>query len=625
MSFAARNSVQRKVMVMVLATTFSALFVAAAALLLYEVRTYRDAWLNDLATQADILGRSSAPALTFDDRKAALANLELLKSRPNILAAALYLPDGRIFASYAQDPRAAFPAAPGPPGHSIRGASGSVFYNVVEDGERIGTLYLHARYELWSRLLDYLAILAVVMLISLLVAFVVSVWLQARLTRPILQVAAVARKVVEERDFSLRAARTTDDEIGLLVDAFNAMLTEVARRAEALEASNATLKRETAERTAAEMALRLADRRKDEFLATLAHELRNPLAPMSNALTILRTVSADAGVSQQARDMIDRQLKQMVRLVDDLLDVSRITTGKLVLHQTALDLNDVLRAAVETARPMIDARGHRLVVQVPDQPLPVRGDAVRLAQVFANLLNNAAKYTDSGGKIELSAWRSGDRLAVRISDNGIGIPPQILPAIFEMFTQGDTSLERTHAGLGVGLSLARRLVEMHAGSIEAHSEGIGKGSVFTVHLPAADGAAGSAPSQEAALPAMPSRGARVLLVDDNVDFATSMAALLENAGHEVRLAHDAAGALTLAEAFEPDFGFFDIGLPGMSGFELARRFRSLPFASGSVLVAVTGWGQEKDRELAREAGFDHHLVKPVDFAAIESLLARDGR
>jgi signal transduction histidine kinase len=625
MSLAAHNSVQRKVMVMVLATTFSALFVAAAALLLYEVRTYRDSWLNDLATQADILGRSSAPALTFDDRKAALANLELLKSRPNILAAALYLPDGRLFASYAQGPNEAFPAAPGPPGHSIDGATGSVFYNVVEDGDRIGTLYLRARYQLWSRLLDYLAILAVVMLISLLVAFVVSIWLQARLTRPILQVAEVARKVVDDRDFSLRASKTTDDEIGLLVDAFNAMLAEVARRAEALEASNATLKRETAERSAAEMALRLADRRKDEFLATLAHELRNPLAPMSNALTILRTVPADAGASRQARDMIERQLRQMVRLVDDLLDVSRITTGKLVLHQTALDLNDVLRAAVETARPIIDARGHRLAVKVPDQPLPVRGDAVRLAQVFANLLNNAAKYTDPGGQIDFSAWRSEDTLAVRISDTGIGIPPQILPAIFEMFTQGDTSLERRHAGLGVGLSLARRLVEMHGGSIDAHSEGIGKGSVFTVQLPAADGSASRTSSQEAALPAKAPRGARVLLVDDNVDFATSMAALLENAGHEVRLAHDAASALTLAEAFEPDFGFFDIGLPGMSGFELARRFRSLPFASGSVLVAVTGWGQDKDRELAREAGFDHHLVKPVDFGAIESLLARDGR
>jgi signal transduction histidine kinase/ActR/RegA family two-component response regulator len=597
---AARNTVRRKVLAMMLATTVLALGVAVTALLLYELRTYRQSWLDDLTTQADIIGRSSAPALAFDDPESAYANLGLLRTRSGIVAAGLYGADGKLFASYRQNEAEALPASAHLPGSEIHGTEVTLYHAIVENGEVLGTLYLHGRYELWARLRDYLAILAGVTAGSLLVAFLVSVWLQERLTRPILDVARVARRVVEQRDFSLRAHRSTDDEIGVLVDAFNAMLDEVERRAEAL---------------------RVADQRKDEFLATLAHELRNPLAPMSNAVAILRAAPQGAQTARAATEMMDRQLRQMVRLVDDLLDVSRITTGKLVLHSQHTDLRDAIRAAAETARPTIEARTHTLVVQMPDTPIFVHGDPVRLAQVFGNLLNNAAKYTDPGGRVVLAARRTGHTVEISVRDTGIGIPAHVLPSIFDMFAQGDTSLERRQSGLGVGLTLAKRLIEMHGGTIAALSEGPGHGSEFVVRLTAAVQHAVPDTQAPSVQPAEATSAARILLVDDNVDFASSLAALLSAAGHEVRVAHDAPVALEIAEAFRPQFGFFDIGMPGMSGLELVRRVRQRAWGAAAVLVAVTGWGQQKDRQLARDAGFDHHLVKPVEFAAIVSVLS----
>jgi signal transduction histidine kinase len=313
------------------------------------------------------------------------------------------------------------------------------------------------------RLGNYLVILGAVLVLSLGVAFIVSALMQATVTAPILEVTDVAQRVIDQRDFSLRVKRSSDDEVGTLVDAFNAMLAEVGRRAEEIEASNRSLETEMVERRSAEDALRAADRRKDEFLATLAHELRNPLAPLRNGLALLNCADERARLARGARDMMERQLDQMVRLVDDLLDVSRIATGKLALRRARVDLKDVIAAAVETARPFIAARNHRLELALPDQPLPLEADATRLAQVFANLLNNAARYTDPGGHITIDAQAGGREVVVRVVDNGIGIDPAMLDKVFELFAQADQSLERPTAGLGVGLTLARSLVALHGG------------------------------------------------------------------------------------------------------------------------------------------------------------------
>lgn len=617
-----KRSISRRLMLVVLATTFLALLASGTAMLVYDVRTYRASWIGDLMTQADILAEVSVPALAFNDPKAAQENLGLLRARPNILDAAIYGPDGTLFATYFVDRSGAvkFPQNPERGGYRIEGNRITVFHRIVENGEVIGTVYLRARYQLRERLKNYLVILASVMAGSLMFAALISTWLRGAFTKPILEITQVARSVMQRRDFSLRAQKITEDEIGVLAEAFNDMLNEVERRAKALEESNRILEHEMTERRGAEQALRIADRRKDEFLATLAHELRNPLAPLLNGLEIMRAAHSNPDISQKARDIMERQLKQMVRLVDDLLDVSRITTGKLAIRKERVELQTVMRSAMESVAPFIEKCGHVLSSDMPAEPVFLDADPVRLAQVFSNLLNNAAKYTNRGGHLMFSAKLEQGGIAVRVCDNGIGISAEMLSKIFDMFTQADYSLERSHAGLGVGLTLSRRLVELHGGTIEAHSEGEGKGSMFIVRLPARLETAREPEAYRGSKAAQEAVRHRILLADDNVDFATSMGALLSAMGHQVLVTHDGAAALEAAPGFEPDFAFLDIGLPKLNGYELARRLRQRPATADIVLVAVTGWGQDKDRALAREAGFDHHLVKPVAFAQIQAVL-----
>ena len=619
------KSITRKLMLVVMATTFTGLLLSALAMLGYDVRTYQSTWLDDLRTQADLIASSSAPALAFNDPRTATENLALLKSRPAIAAAAIYGPGGKLFASYSRDNEPiAVPAAAQPEGYHIDGEQIVVFQPMVANRELVLTVYLRARYELLDRLRNYTLILGSVMIGSLALAFMISLWLQAAFTRPILAVTKVAREVMQRRDFSLRVRKTTNDEIGVLVDAFNDMLNEVGQRAAALEESNRILEHETAERRSAEQALRVADRRKDEFLATLAHELRNPLAPLMNGLEILRMAGANPTLAERSREVMERQLRQMVRLVDDLLDVSRITTGKLMVRRSPVQLQQVIRSAVELADPFIKSRGHTLEVTLPEAPVWLEADATRLSQVFSNLLNNAAKYTNSGGAIRLDATVVGNSVAVRVIDNGIGLSPAMLSRVFDMFTQVDYSLERSNAGLGVGLTLARRLVELHDGKLEAYSDGPDHGSTFTATLPLA--ASGPPQDSHQAEPeVVPDRRFRILLADDNVDFSSSLATLLRSLGHELLVAEDGLRALEAAPSFQPDFAFLDIGLPGLNGYALARALRANPATRATVMVAVTGWGQERDRQLAQDAGFDHHLVKPVEPAKIREVLARRWR
>ncbi|MDQ6620190.1 MAG: ATP-binding protein [Pseudomonadota bacterium] len=619
------RSIRRKLMLVILVTTVTALLVAAIALVTYELRNYERSWAGDLRTQADILARTTAPALVFDDPRAAQENLALLKARPQILAAAIYAASGRLFATYSPGqatPR--FPPLPDADGYRIVNDEILLFHRIVENNEILGTVFIRATYGFIDRLTGYLTILAAVLLLSFFVAVLMSAWLQAAITKPILAITQVARQVMEHRDFSSRVAKTTEDEIGYLVDAFNDMLAEIGRRAAALEASNLSLQHEMAERRGAEEALRAADKRKDEFLATLAHELRNPLAPMRNALRILDIAGSDPGAAQRARDMMERQLQQMVRLVDDLLDVSRITTGKLALRLEPTDLATVMRNAVDTVRPFVDARGHALIVRLTSEPIHLNADPTRLAQVFSNLINNAAKYTDPGGRITVSAVRDAETVSVTVADNGIGIAPGMQQAIFDMFTQVDRSLERTQAGLGVGLTLARRLVDLHGGTIEARSEGLNQGSQFVVTLPVT-AAQVPKPLVRPTADGGVTFGHRILVADDNVDFAESFALILRMLGNEVRVVHDGARAVEQAATFEPEFCFLDIGLPKVNGYDLARRLRESPQTRDSTLIAITGWGQEKDRQHAHQAGFDHHMVKPVDAREIESLLRTSGR
>ena len=616
------RSIRDKVMYVVLATTFVALVVAAVALVVYETITYRDATIADLTTQADLLALTSAPALAFNDPGAASENLSMMRVRPGVLAAAVYGRGGELFAIYRKaDVVAEVPERPVADGVRVAGDRIGVQQPVVERGERVGTVYVVAQYELMRRLGNYLVILGAVLVMSLGVAFIVSALMQATVTAPILEVTDVAERVIEKRDFSLRVSRSSDDEVGTLVDAFNAMLAEVGRRADEIEASNRSLQSEMIERRSAEEALRAADRRKDEFLATLAHELRNPLAPLRNGLALLKLADERPDLARDARDMMERQLDQMVRLVDDLLDVSRIATGKLALRRSRVDLKDMLAAAVETARPFIAARGHTLELKLPDAPMPLDADPTRIAQVFANLLNNAARYTDPGGRITIDAAIEGREVVVRVIDTGIGIDAAMLDKVFELFAQADQSLERPTAGLGVGLTLARSLVALHGGSVVARSDGRGKGSTLVVRLPLAlrEAVAAAAPAPQHAAGGR-SAGHRVLVVDDNRDFASSLAMLLSELGNEVRVANDGLQGLDVAKAFAPQVAFLDIGMPKLNGYRLAEALRAEPALASTRLVALTGWGQEKDRQAAQDAGFDRHLVKPVKLEQILDIL-----
>ncbi len=365
------------------------------------------------------------------------------------------------------------------------------------------------------------------------------------------------------------------------------------------------------ERKLAEEALREADTRKDEFLATLAHELRNPLAPMSNGLAILRHADPASPVGVRARELMERQLMHMVRLVDDLLDVSRVSRGKVALKKATVSLNAVVELALETSRPLIESAHHALSVELPQEPVLLHADATRLAQVLSNLLNNAAKYTPEGGRLVLRAERRpGERLSLSVSDNGMGIPADMLGQVFDLFTQVGSTLDRSQGGLGIGLSLARQLVEMHGGHISAESAGPNQGSTFIVDLPMGRLLAGEPAGMGQAL-AGAAACRRVLVVDDNVDAAETLALLLRMDGHEVHVVHDGLQAIAAAQAHLPELVFLDIGMPGLNGYEVAARLRAIPALAQTVLVAVTGWGTERDQVRTRAAGIDGHLTKPV--------------
>jgi signal transduction histidine kinase len=468
---------------------------------------------------------------------------------------------------------------------------------------------------------DYVSIPVVPEILRSKVAVLVELHLKRRELQELNRNLAEANRRLAEANTTLQAEKTRELET----------LNRILQRANAeLAAANRSLQTEVTERARVELALKEADRNKDEFLAMLAHELRNPLAPIHNAVQLMRRSPMKDAQIMWSRDVIGRQLAHLTRLVDDLLDVSRITRGKINLNKEVIELGALVARTVETVQPLMDERGHTLTVQVPAGIHAVLGDPTRLMQALGNVLSNAAKYTEPGGRIELTATRVAAEVEIQVRDNGIGIAADHLPTIFNLFTQLDQTSGLAQSGLGIGLALVQRLVEMHGGSVTAHSDGPGRGSEFVIRLPLFIRDAIEPERRPHTSPALeqPMTNSedtartqrRILVADDNNDALESLATLLQLSGHEVYTAANGAVALEFAEQHRPEVALLDIGMPKLDGYEVARRIRAQPWGQAITLVALTGWGQDSDRRRSQEAGFDSHLVKPLDLDKLTDLL-----
>ena len=460
---------------------------------------------------------------------------------------------------------------------------------------------------------DYVSIPVVPEILRSKVAVLVELYCKRRELRELNRNLAQANERLAEANTTLQAEKTRE------LEALNATL----QRANAeLERANGSLQSEVAERARAEQALKEADRHKDEFLAMLAHELRNPLAPILSAVQLMRMKPVADPQLSWSRDVIERQLSHLTRLVDDLLDVARITRGKINLSREPIELATLIARAVEIVQPLIQERGHQFTTEIPDGTLRVDADPLRLTQALGNVLGNAAKYTERGGRISLGVRRQGAGVEIRVRDNGIGISAEVLPRIFDLFTQLDRHSHHPHSGLGIGLALVRRLLQMHGGTISAHSEGTGLGSEFVIRLPLLLGATQSVDGRPSRAADSPPLRRRILVADDNADALQTLATVLELGGHEVFSAANGSLALESAERHLPEVALLDIGMPLLDGYEVARRIRAQAWGKRITLVALTGWGQDSDRRRSQEAGFDSHLVKPLDLAKLTQLLSR---
>lgn len=599
--FGSRSSVRGQLAMVVLVTTTVALLTMTAALLHRDLTEYRQAQVTDLTTEAGIVALLTAPAMAFDDQQAAERNLAALSAKPTVMVAALYGVDGSLYARFVRP--GARPAADrlqrDTTGVSFTPGRLEVTENIFQNGEYLGVAYLRAAYDPWTHVRAYVGVLGMMMLLSLGVALVLSARLRRRITGPVEVLAAVADDIVTRRDPSLRAPPTPLEEFAVVVKAFNSVLDQ-------------------SEKT--ESALRNANRRKDDFLATLAHELRNPLAPIRHAARLLGMKGLDAAQAQTARDIISRQVARMALLLDDLLEVSRITRGRLELRKERVPLVELVKTAVETSRPLLESRHQEFTMRLPDAPVELDVDPLRISQALSNLLTNAAKYTDNGGRIHLEVRCTAGGTEFAVSDSGIGIPAAALPTIFEMFSQVDSAIDRSEGGLGIGLALVKGLVALHGGSVQASSAGPGRGSTFTIRLPGTARPASAAEAARNVSPRTPHSQGRVLVIDDNLDAATTLAMVLRTYGHVVTTAASGAMGLTIGEQQEPDAVILDIGMPEMNGYEVAQRIRKSQWGRGVLLLALTGWGQKEDIERAHAAGFDSHMTKPADPEHIEALL-----
>ncbi|MDR7097096.1 hybrid sensor histidine kinase/response regulator [Hydrogenophaga laconesensis] len=599
-------------------TTLLAILLSAGALLVYELTVYRNAGVADMRTQADLIARSTATAVEAKDTRSAWESLYLLRQQPQIRAAAVYGDDGALIASHTSQQGhqvyARVPIDSDAWGPRFHGSLLEVIQPIELNGRRVGMLYLKAEHGVWERFAAFALIVLAVSGVSLVAAYYLFVHLQRRITAPLEKMTEVARDVIGSHDWSLRAPATAYRDLDVLVDAFNRMLSECEVRTSELE-------REMVRREGVEQALRQADRHKDAFLATLAHELRNPLSPMTSAVALLQMPDAPAPARDKALAVLERQLQHMVRMINDLLDASRVATGKLSLSMAPLNLGDLLRTACDGALPLAQKQGLQLHVELPREALYVNGDTVRLTQVFANLLNNACRYTPDGGHVRVSLSAEGGSAMVSIADTGIGVEAGMQERIFELFEQADQTLQRGSAGLGVGLTLSRQIIQLHQGTLSMRSEGLDQGSCFTVRLPLLQGEPRPPEPETQKSTPSPLRPLHILIADDNVDLTASFAAVLSSYGHRVEVVHDGVAAMRAVRTRVPDVALLDIGMPGLDGYEVARQLRADAALRDIHVVAITGWGRDADLEAARDAGFDRHLLKPVNPEDLLRLLA----
>ena len=599
-------------------TTLLAILLSAGALLVYELTVYRNAGIADMRTQAELIARSTAPAVAARDARSTWENLYLLRQQPQIRAAAVYGDDGALIASHTtpkgNEVLARVPVDSDAWGPRFRGTLLEIIQPIELNGRRVGMLYLKAEHGVWERFAAFALIVLAASALSLAAAFYLFVHLQRRITAPLEKMTEVARDVIGSHDWSLRAPATAYKDLDVLVDAFNRMLSECEVRTSELE-------QEMFRREGIEQALRQADRHKDAFLATLAHELRNPLSPMTSAVALLQMPDAPAPAREKALAVLERQLQHMVRLINDLLDASRVATGKLSLAIAPVNMGELVRAACDGALPLLHKHGLELTVHLPQNAPYVSGDTVRLTQVFANLLNNACRYTPEGGQVRVSLTVDGNSVEVSVADTGIGVAEDMQERIFELFEQANQTLHRGSAGLGVGLTLSRQIIQLHQGTLSMHSEGLNRGSCFTVRLPRLEGEPRQTTTEEKATGPASVRPLHILIADDNVDLTASFAEVLSSYGHRVKVVHDGQAAVQAARADAPDVALLDIGMPGLDGYEVARQLRADPALRGVHLVAITGWGRDADRDAAQAAGFDRHLLKPVNPEDMLRLLA----
>jgi signal transduction histidine kinase/ActR/RegA family two-component response regulator len=619
-----RMPIRQKLVTMILATSGIVVTLASIGHFINDYRVTRRAAIDELVAQTQLLLDSTKAALQFGDHRVARETLQTLRNIPDVRTACLYDETEKLFEEYHNRSDSAPCPPSSPPDSELVQAERLTVTRTLMEGERRqgSVLMVSDLTEVKQQLRAQVIIISAVLLIALGVATFLSAWLQALVSEPIRSLARTAATVSSRGDYSIRATRATEDELGVLVDAFNGMLDRIQMREEELSRANEDLRREIVERRRAEQERaellvreREANRLKDEFLATLSHELRTPLNAILGWTRLLRGKALPETAVDPALEKVERNAQMQARLVEDLLEVSRITTGKLRLDMREFDVVALARTAVDSIRPTAEARGVIVERDFTVATMPTVGDPDRLQQVVWNLLSNAVKFTPSGGRVKLTLRRIGDTDEIVVADTGIGIDPVFLPNVFDTFRQADASATRAHGGLGLGLSIVRHLVEVHGGAVTAASEGRDRGATFTVTLPVR-----SLSSLSPAPPPMPAdlierdllRGASIVVVDDDRDTRELLQSVLTTAGADVRAAGSADEALALLRHVLPDAVVSDIGMPGRDGYSLMHELRTTPGLMPLVAVALSAYAGPRDREQSVVAGFQEHLAKPID-------------
>jgi len=626
-----RLPVRHKLVAMIMTTCIIVLVTASAGYLISDYYRTRNELTRELAGLVNLILDNTQAAIQFQDLPAARETLESLVANPHVRAACLYDGNGRLFADFRLETSECESTVPAD-GYRFKPDRLELTAGGMLANRRFGSLTLRSDLGiLTSRLRVQAFVVTGLLALALALALALSAKLQSLVSEPVLALSQAAADVTARGDYSLRARRTTDDELGALVDAFNRMLERIESREAELSRTNDELRREIVERRRAEQERaamlvreREANRVKDEFLATLSHELRTPLNAILGWTKLLRANAVPPGSLDRALEKVERNAQVQSRLVEDLLEISRITTGKMRLERRPLDLAALTTTALDSIRPVAESRGISIERDFVQPSLPTVGDPDRLQQVIWNLLSNAVKFTPAGGTVSISLAREGNTDKVVVSDTGIGIDPAFLPSVFDTFRQADASSTRSHGGLGLGLSIVKRLVELHGGQVEAKSDGPGRGSTFTVKLPVVSQAAPR--REQVPLPAMPLPegrllGSSVLVVDDDADTRELMSSVLVAAGARVHIAASAEEALTIGVETRPDAIVSDIGMPGQDGYSLMRQLTAaLGPDAPRAKVALTAFASAGDRDRAIDAGFQRHISKPVDPLSLVDIL-----